>query len=36
MKNYSYGFLIKAADYFFKKGNLKMFNIFYQEIKQRQ
>lgn len=36
MKTYSYEFCIKAANYYFKKGNMKLFNRFYRMVKDSQ
>lgn len=35
-KTYSYEFCLKAANYFFKKGNYKLFNRFYKLVKAEQ
>lgn len=35
-KGYSYEFCIKAADYFYKKENITLFNKFYSLIKAMQ
>lgn len=35
-KTYSYEFCLKATDYYFKKGNYKLFNRFYKLVKEEQ